>query len=198
MSREQQKQDRRNTILTVALDRFIRNGFGSTRISDIAQAADMSVGLMFHYFPSKEDLYHELVTLGSQGLTLEFPKTPTNYLDVFRSITSALLTQLANDPFQAQLFILMDQAQYLEHLPERTRQLLQSLDAFIERATNFIQEGQALTQIRPGSPRALAICFFSALQGLAQHIALDPDTPLPEADWLIAILAPTKGTPHET
>ena len=68
--RNDQKQQRRLQILGVALDLFIRRGFSATKISDIAHAADMSVGLLFHYFPSKEALYEELIKLGAMVLSV--------------------------------------------------------------------------------------------------------------------------------
>ena len=41
-TREEQKEARRYEILMVALDLFIKKGFGGTRIVDIAKAAGMS------------------------------------------------------------------------------------------------------------------------------------------------------------
>ncbi|MHB8066006.1 MAG: helix-turn-helix domain-containing protein, partial [Ruminiclostridium sp.] len=65
--REEQKEKRREEILSVGLDLFIRKGYAATKISDIAEHVGMSVGLLFHYFKSKEKLYEELVTIGISG-----------------------------------------------------------------------------------------------------------------------------------
>ena len=65
--REEQKQQRRTQILGTALDLFIRKGYTATKISDISQAVGMSVGLLFHYFSSKENLYEELIKIGMSG-----------------------------------------------------------------------------------------------------------------------------------
>ena len=57
MKRQEQKEARRQEILYVALDLFVKKGYAATKITDIAEKASMSVGLLFHYFESKEKLY---------------------------------------------------------------------------------------------------------------------------------------------
>lgn len=65
--REEQKEERRNKILEVSLNLFVEKGFAGTKISDISAAANMSAGLFFHYFESKEQVYKELVEMGLGG-----------------------------------------------------------------------------------------------------------------------------------
>jgi AcrR family transcriptional regulator len=56
-----QAEERRFQILQVALDVFAEKGFKGTSIKDIAEAADISLGLMYHYFASKEALLNATV-----------------------------------------------------------------------------------------------------------------------------------------
>ncbi|WP_434381140.1 TetR/AcrR family transcriptional regulator [Melittangium boletus] len=46
----------REHILATALKLFRKRGFEGTTMRDIAQAADLSLGAAYHYFPSKEAL----------------------------------------------------------------------------------------------------------------------------------------------
>jgi len=55
-TRKIQAEERRLQILDVALKVFADNGFQGTSIKDIAEAAGISQGLMYHYFASKEAL----------------------------------------------------------------------------------------------------------------------------------------------
>jgi AcrR family transcriptional regulator len=48
--------DRRRQILDAAIRVFARQGFHSTRVSDIADEAGMSYGLVYHYFTSKDEV----------------------------------------------------------------------------------------------------------------------------------------------
>ena len=57
MKRVEQKEKRRQEILNAGLDLFIQKGYSATRTAEIAKAVDMSEGLLFHYFETKEKLY---------------------------------------------------------------------------------------------------------------------------------------------
>ena len=59
--REAQKQERRNQLIDVALRLFAEQGMERTSIKDIAAAADVAQGLLYHYFRSKEALLWAIV-----------------------------------------------------------------------------------------------------------------------------------------
>ena len=67
MTRKEQKEQRRIDILYKGLELFVKRGYKNTKITDIANELNISVGLLFHYYKSKEDLYYELVRLGVEG-----------------------------------------------------------------------------------------------------------------------------------
>jgi AcrR family transcriptional regulator len=52
--------DKRRQILDAAICVFARQGFHSTRVSDIADEAGVAYGLVYHYFSSKEEVLNEL------------------------------------------------------------------------------------------------------------------------------------------
>ncbi len=52
--------DKRRQILDAAVRVFARQGFHSTRVSDIADEAGVAYGLVYHYFDSKEQVLNEL------------------------------------------------------------------------------------------------------------------------------------------
>jgi TetR/AcrR family transcriptional regulator, fatty acid metabolism regulator protein len=52
--------DKRRNILDAAIGVFARQGFHSTRVSDIADEAGVAYGLVYHYFDSKEEVLNEL------------------------------------------------------------------------------------------------------------------------------------------
>ncbi|MFA6506813.1 MAG: TetR/AcrR family transcriptional regulator [Treponemataceae bacterium] len=55
---------RRETLLAVALAQFAENGFSATSVNDIARRAKISIGALYSYFPSKDDLYLTVVEQG--------------------------------------------------------------------------------------------------------------------------------------
>ncbi len=52
--------DKRRQILDAAIRVFARQGFHSTRVSDIADEAGVAYGLVYHYFKSKDEVLNEL------------------------------------------------------------------------------------------------------------------------------------------
>jgi TetR/AcrR family transcriptional regulator, fatty acid metabolism regulator protein len=54
--------DKRRNILDAAITVFARQGFHSTRVSDIADEAGVAYGLVYHYFDSKDEVLNELFT----------------------------------------------------------------------------------------------------------------------------------------
>lgn len=56
LTKKQQALLRRNQIIDTALKLFAEKGYNKTTIKDISEAAGTSMGLMYHYFASKDEL----------------------------------------------------------------------------------------------------------------------------------------------
>jgi AcrR family transcriptional regulator len=59
--------ERRKAIVAAALPLFARKGFAGTTTREIAEAAGISEALLFKRFPSKKQLYGEILRLGCEG-----------------------------------------------------------------------------------------------------------------------------------
>lgn len=185
--REQQKEKRREQILLAALQLFTHKGYTATKISDIAETAGMSTGLMFHYFESKEKLYEELIRLGISGpMSIMAVKYETPIV-FFEQSAKQIFYFIKNDPFTANMFVLMSQALYNAAAPQSVKELLAGFDIFTPTA-QLIRQGQQDGTIRQGDPNALAIAFWCAIQGIAEAMALYPDAAFPDSDWVVDIL----------
>src|SRR5437868_11190677 len=53
---------RREAMLDQAAALFARSGFNGTSMTDLAVSCNVSKSLLYHYFPSKEDLLFEVMT----------------------------------------------------------------------------------------------------------------------------------------
>lgn len=53
--------EKRDAILTAALDEFAASGFAATRLDDVARRAGVAKGTIYLYFRDKESLFQELV-----------------------------------------------------------------------------------------------------------------------------------------
>ena len=59
--------ERRKAIVAAAVPLFARKGFAGTTTKELAEAAGISEGLLFRHFPSKKQLYGEILQLGCEG-----------------------------------------------------------------------------------------------------------------------------------
>ena len=56
-----EKQERIAAILAAAKRLFARRGFQETSMSDIAEACELGKATLYYYFPSKEEIYQEII-----------------------------------------------------------------------------------------------------------------------------------------
>lgn len=61
-------EEKRNNILSVAISEFANNGFENANINIIAKKAKVSVGSLYKYFDTKNDLFLTSVNYGIQNL----------------------------------------------------------------------------------------------------------------------------------
>ncbi len=66
---------RREQLLGAAFELFAHRSYDEVGIEDVARAAGASKGLLYHYFPTKKDLYRAAVQRGAD-LLLERTTTP--------------------------------------------------------------------------------------------------------------------------
>ena len=186
MTRKEQKEMRQKQIMFKALELFVTKGFAETKISDIAEELGISVGLLFHYYESKEKLYLELVKMGVEG-TKNSEKLPFDEpLQYFGGVLENLLAAASEQPWVCMMFVLMAQAQR-PGIPEEIRQLALTVDQ-IRFSAGLIEQGQKLGTIREGDPLALSNAFWCSVQGIMEYHAAVPEMPLPEPEWILDIL----------
>jgi AcrR family transcriptional regulator len=192
MKRKEQGEKRQEEILVAALDLFIRKGYAATKTLDISQAVGVGEGLLFHHFETKEKLYEELIRRGIKAPQYCFSEWAADPLTFFEQAAVFLLDAVKNQPFTAKMFVLMYQASYSEAASPLVKELLMQMD-IIPKSIPFIKAGQENENIRAGDPHALSIAFWSAICGIAANMALMPDAPCPEPEWILDILRRKPG-----
>lgn len=186
-TRNEQKEQRRQLILTKSLKLFVKKGYSETKISDIATASNMSVGLLFHYFESKEKLYEALVKIGLEGTNIPQKIDHNNPLEYFKNFLTELFSYAKVNPWVSYMFVLMWQTQKNEGLPPHIREIALKVNQ-IEYSAKIIENGQKDGYFRKGDPLALSNAFWCSLQGIMEYFVVKPDTPFPEPDWIIDII----------
>lgn len=179
------KEKRRQELLDISLHLFVRRGYNGTTVRDIAQKANISVGLLFHYFPTKEVILEELIQLAAAGIDsvvgqLSTVKEP---LKGFEKITVSIFESF-KEPTTKELFLLVNQIKTFESVPD----IMQSCPDNIQASIPVIIMGQKMGEIKAGDPLALSLAYWGAIQGIAEVMAWYPDVSFPNYQCVVDVL----------
>jgi AcrR family transcriptional regulator len=191
--RAEQKAMRRQLILDKSLDLFIHQGFAGTSVRDIAKACDISPALLFHYFENKDDILVELLRFAFSGVSSagEMLLGDMKPLEKFENITDMIFRSFKDTTQSAPMFLLVHQVMVFDSMPDKAKQIV-SNDEYYFRTVDVILEGQKNGEIRTGDPVGLAVAFWSAIQGIAESAAMNPEMPIPDPRWIVSILKADK------
>jgi AcrR family transcriptional regulator len=172
VSRREQAEWRRERLLDAALEVFVSKGIDRATVKDIAQAAGVTPGLLYHYFDGKDTL---LATLLEE-----------------RSFLSKLRRQLAGTTDRAATVVLPEMVRAYRQVLAENRGLVSLF--FSASSTNrhvrtamgeFVAEGQRLLmdyldarvaagELRPHDTRLFAQTLLAAVAA-GQHMGADTD-----------------------
>lgn len=183
------KDERREELLMAALKVFVQKGLTASKIGDIAAEACMSHGLVYHYFPSKDDIYIELVRRAVGGASeslLRLEELPLEPLEKIREIARATLEGIDRSQESAYYFYLMIQAFVTNSGPDEARGIAQGASVPVEVLTRVVTEGLTKGQLRDGDSAEYVLMFWAAVQGLAMNkIARCGSMRMPDAELLV-------------
>jgi AcrR family transcriptional regulator len=187
--RSEQKENRRQQILSCSLDLFVHKGYHGTTVRDIAKNSSIGVGLLFHYFPTKQAILEELLSMAQSGIesSLELMTQTATAIICFEQITNQIFQAFRDSSTAASIFMLSNQALTSDWVSEDVKKLISSSTS-VEQTAQLIQQGQQEGSIRKGDPLSLSLAFWGAIQGVAEGLVCYPDIPVPEAEWIIDIL----------
>lgn len=159
------------------------------KIRDIADTLNISVGLFFNYFESKEAVYEELVKFGLSGpdSLLQLNIEGIGPVEFFERMTATIFESLQTNSIAAKMFLLMSQTVNSDAVPDSVKKLVHDFDA-VSPLIPLIRKGQECGEIKQGNPSSLAVAYWGAVQGIAESFAIHPEVPLPESAWIVDIL----------
>ena len=192
--RFEQKELRKQLIIYKSLELFVKKGYAETKISDIAKEANMSVGLLFHYFSSKEQLYEELIKICVNGTNYSIQMNFSNPLEYFQTFIDLLIEYSKENPMVFYMFILMSQARRSDGIPRHIKELALSVNQ-IEQSAKIIEQGQKEGYFKEGDPHAISFIFWSSVQGIMEQLSASNELLLADkidTNWIIDIIRRNK------
>ncbi|MFD2331000.1 TetR/AcrR family transcriptional regulator [Cohnella sp. GCM10020058] len=175
---QQMREKRLAHILESAIEIMAVKGIGSVSIGDIAAAAGVSVGNVYHYFKSKDEIFAELLKRGQTGygaFVTEVAGRELPAADKLRAISEAWLA-LGNSWAYT---LLIHTARMSETSTDQLRrEVTGRFTANLGPVAEIVSQGQREGSVVPGEPTELALYFVSLIQGLTLQRAPGVEVPV--------------------
>ena len=165
---EEIRETRKTLILDTALELFANEGFYKTAISDIAEKAGISKGLIYNYFESKEDLIRTIALNGIDNLLKNFDPNSDSILtkeELQYFIEQNFVILQKNVHFWKLYFGIIVQPQVLKLVEKELMRLFIPLYKMLE--NYFKSHGEK-------NPAAEARFFGAMIEGVYMNYVMDP------------------------
>ncbi len=173
---QKMKDDRREQIMAQALHLFATRGLAATRIADIASVGRFSLGLIYHYYPSKEAIFTELIQEAFRKLNQAcraLEQMSLSPLEKIRLAITELLKGLERSPDAAWYYMLIAQATVLETIPAEARMVMEQERGLpYEVLTRIFRAGQQDGSFRHFPADQMALMFWTSINGLSIYKAM--------------------------
>jgi AcrR family transcriptional regulator len=188
----QQGRERKQQLIDAAVALFSERGYHATRVRDICERAGVAKGLFYWYFPTKLDLFGELVRTMRKRLRRaqgEAMDVDAPALDRIRQGTVASVLFMAE---HAAYFSLVEVERGDPTIADTLRE---GSDVYLTDVTSLVAEAQREGSVPDCDPGLLALGVLGAVSSYsnawrAGRIDLDPPQ-LAEfvADWVVRALS---------
>lgn len=173
-------KDKRSTVIEVATALFAEHGFEKTSVAKICEVANVSKGLVYHHFKSKDEILEEIFTSTTQRMVEMNKSTASDSpKDQLIDLIMAIFSQLKNDKlfYQLNLTIMFQPSTkklLSSHIKDRSSTLLASTKEIFD-------------AIDPAQSAKLSYIFIAEIDGVAlDYLSVFEDYPLEEIkDYLI-------------
>jgi AcrR family transcriptional regulator len=168
--REEERQARRRDILAAAKRIYFRKGFLAATIEDIATDARVSVGTIYLYYKSKEDLYVSLLFESMELFTAELTRIlrsrrrPDRKL---RNVWDFFYRFQQRNPESYRIFFLFHDPTFAAAVPRATlRRLNRTAGQNFAIAAAIVREGIQTGIYVPAAPREVVDVLWAMFMGL--------------------------------
>lgn len=137
---EQIRENRREAILTEALDLFAQKGYENTSISELARNVGISKGNIYNYFDSKEDILKEVLYNALKKKLNFFPSelSPIDSKEKFIKVIEIIFSSIAKDSKSWRLMTILSlQPAVVPLLKEVTKEHQSDVEKLQMESANF-------------------------------------------------------------
>lgn len=167
------RKDKEAVIFTAACRVIRAKGYHQARITDIAQEAGISYGLVYHYFKSKSDLFDAILEewwTGLFGMMDEWENNDLTIKDKLSATVKFLLDEYEKRPDLVHIFVTEISRSSANLTPTR----LKWIKLFMSRIEQTIADAQADKTLRQDvKARYLTHIFLGAVEGFISAMVLE-------------------------
>lgn len=167
----EEREERRQRILKASRKIFAQKGYIGATVRDIALEAELSPGLIYHYFSSKDDIYGTICEEGFHLLIWQMKKALKDQTDIWEKLTAIS---------EAYVGYYLDYPEYFEIISFKelgfksvgvSDDILQRLNRLSEQSTlllrDTVAEGMESGLIEKDcDPMEMAIVLWASVEGL--------------------------------
>ncbi len=173
---EENERIRRATIehiLETALILFCSKGYYSTSIEDVAKQAQISKGLLYHYFKGKEEVLAALVDIRINDVlvVMNAAKTKPTPAEQIRHIAEGALDDVRQKPEIFRFYLNLFTQPKLDPVVAKYSQKLMD-----EQARQFELQTEMFCKLGVANPRQRSLYFSSTLQGIMLMFSTYPQS----------------------
>lgn len=157
--------------MRAALAQFSEQGYTATRLSDIAEAAGVTRGAIYHHFENKASLYSALLEAFAGTFSAEVMEAIDKggtFLEICRRVFVRPLAALEKDPGFAAFYELVQfHTVSIPELEAAHQQRMAADEAMLQQVAHYFQMGVNEGAVRPElAPDDLAQSFVALQNGL--------------------------------
>jgi AcrR family transcriptional regulator len=181
MAENKSKEERQYQILEAAMEVFVINGYANTRMDDIVRKSGLSKGALYHYYPSKKDLFIALIDHWEVYCFPDFySRNGANRTasETLKDFSKALL-----DVFRKKKYVFLAEVEFWalsnqdEEINERSKSLYKKLLNLFELV---LQKGVRTGEFREIDTKAVSLIILTGFQGINWFCIFGEDQVSPE------------------
>ena len=160
----EQGRERKQQLVDAAIVLFAERGYSATRILDICDRAGVAKGLFYWYFPTKLDLFTELVRSMRQQLRRAQAKAMMSDADPLTRIHQGAAASVRFMAAHASYFSLVEVERADPAIADALRH---GSEVYLDDVTTLIRDAQTNGSVIDADPRLLALGVLGAVSAFS-------------------------------